>query len=195
VGYFADVNDALHGFLRHKDGTFEVFDAPDASARAGMGTFGMYVNGAGDVTGYYNSGAYKGLHGFLRQKDGKIMNFDPPGAIADNAAHKDQDGYLVRPVTGPMGINERGEIAGYFGDATGISHGFLRHKDGTFEVFDAPHASQTSSGGTLPQALNKGGDIVGYFFSDPDALIHGFLLKRSVSSATLPPAKTPKKSH
>jgi len=194
IGYFGDVNNGLHGFVRHKDGTFESFDAPDASHREGNGTFGMYINALGDITGYYNSGAYRGLHGFIRHKDGTIMNFDPPGAIADNAAHQDQDGYLVRPVTGPMGINVDGEVAGYFGDSTGVSHAFLRHKNGTFEVFDAPHASQTSDGGTLAQAMNKSGDIVGYFFSDPDAVIHGFLVKRSPSSTSVPAAKAPKKS-
>ena len=194
TGYFGDVNNALHGFVRHKDGTFETFDAPDASHREGSGTFGMYINPLGDVTGYYNSGAYRGLHGFIRHRDGTMANIDPPGAIADNAAHQDQDGYLVRPVTGPMGINVDGEVAGYFGDSTGVSHAFLRHKNGTFEVFDAPHASQTSDGGTLPQAMNKAGDIVGYFFSDPDAVIHGFLVKRSASLTNVPAAKAPKKA-
>jgi hypothetical protein len=194
AGYFADVNDALHGFVRHRDATFETFEAPNASTREGVGTFAMVVNAAGEITGYYNSGAYKGLHGFLRHRDGTFTNFDPPGAIADNAAHKDQDGYLVRPVTGPMSITEDGEIAGYFGDATGLSHGFLRHKNGAFETFDAPHASKDSSGGTLPQAMNKPGDIVGYFFSDPDAVIHGFLVKRPASSAIATAAKAPKKS-
>ena len=194
TGYFADVNNALHGFLRHKDGTFVTFDVPDASAREGTGTFGMYINAAGEITGYYNSGPYKGLHGFIRHKDGTIAEFDPPGAIADNTAHKDADGYLVRPVTGPMGITESGEIAGYFGDEAGVSHGFVRQRNGTFETFDAPHASKDSSGGTLPQSINKGGDIVGYFFSDPDAVIHGFLVKRSASPANVPAAKAPKKS-
>ena len=194
TGYFADVNDGLRGFVRHKDGTFETFEAPDASTKEGTGTFGMYINAAGEITGYYNSGPFKGLHGFIRHKDGTFTDFDPPGAIADNVAHKDQDGYLVRPVTGPMGISEGGEITGYFGDATGVSHGFLRHKNGTFETFDAPGASKDSSGGTLPQSINKGGDIVGYFFSDPDAVVHGFLLKRSAPSANAPAAKAPKKS-
>jgi hypothetical protein len=194
TGYFADVNDGLHGFLRHQDGTFETFEAPDASTKEGTGTFGMYINAAGEITGYYNSGPYKGLHGFIRHKDGTFTDFDPPGAIADNAAHKDRDGYLVRPVTGPMGITEDSEIAGYFGDATGVSHGFVRHKNGTFDTFDAPHASQTSDGGTLPQSINRAGDIVGYYFSDPDAVIHGFLLKRSASSVNAPAAKAPKKS-
>jgi hypothetical protein len=194
TGYFADVNDGLHGFVRHKDGKFETFDAPDASTREGTGTYGMYINAAGEITGYYTSGAYKGLHGFIRHKDGTFTNIDPPGAIKDNAAHKDSDGYLVRPVTGPMGITEDGEITGYFGDDTGLSHGFLRHKNGTFETFDAPHASKDSSGGTLPQSINKAGDIVGYFFSDPDAVIHGFLVKRSASPASAPATKAPKKS-
>ena len=194
TGYFADVNDGLHGFVRHADGTFETFEAPDASTKEGTGTFGMYINAAGDITGYYNSGPYKGLHGFIRHKDGTFANIDPPGAIADNTAHKDQDGYLVRPVTGPMGLTEGGEITGYFGDSTGVSHGFLRHTNGTFETFDAPGANKDSSGGTLPQSINKSGDIVGYYFSDPDAVIHGFMLKRSGVSTSVPAAKAPKKS-
>ena len=194
TGYFADVNNALHGFLRHRDGIFTRFEAPDASEREATGTFGMYINAGGEITGFYNSGPYKGLHGFIRHGDGTITEFDPPGAIVDNNIHNDADGYLVRPVTGPMGITESGEVAGHFGDTAGISHGFIRYKDGTFETFDAPHASKDSAGGTLPQSINKSGDIVGYFFSDPDAVIHGFLLKRPASPAVAPAAKAPKKS-
>jgi hypothetical protein len=194
TGYFADVNNALHAFLRHKDGTFTTLDAPDATARDATGTFGMYINAGGDITGFYNSGPYKGLHGFIRHKDGTISEFDPPGAIADNIMHHDADGYLVRPVTSPMGITESGEIAGYFGDDAGVSHGFVRDKDGTFETFDAPHASKDSGGGTLTQSINKGGDIVGYFFSDPNAVIHGFLVKRTTSPASASASKASKKS-
>ena len=51
VGYFGDVNDALHGFLRHNDGTFETFEAPGASTGEGVGTFAMDVNAAGRSRG------------------------------------------------------------------------------------------------------------------------------------------------
>lgn len=194
VGYFGDVNNALHGFLRHNDGTFETFEVPGANTGEGVGTFAMDVNAAGEITGYYNSGPYKGLHGFIRRKDGTFITLDPPGAITDNAPHQDSDGYLVRPVTGPMSISEDGEVAGYFGDGMGVSHGFVRHKNGTFNTFDAPGASQTSSLGTLAQTMNQAGDIVGYLYAAPDDVIHGFLLKRSASSANAPAAKAPKKS-
>ena len=194
TGYFADGSNALHGFLRHEDGTFETFEAPGANTSEGAGTFAIHVNAAGEITGYYNSGPYKALHGFIRHRDDTFTTFDPPGAITDSAAHQDQDGYVVRPVTGPMGITEDGEVTGYFGDATGVSHGFVRHKNGTFNTFDAPGASQNSNLGTLPQAMNKAGDIVGYFYADPDGVIHGFLLKQPANSTNGSATKAPKKS-
>lgn len=50
-----------------------------------------------------------------------------------------------------MSINDRGEIAGFYGDANGQVHGFLRARDGTSPV-----------GNTFPTSINSRGEITGY---------------------------------
>mgnify|MGYP001799381411 CR=1 FL=1 len=82
------------------------------------------------------------------------------------------------PATAPLSINESGEIAGYFGDIAGVVHGFVRHADGTFTIFEAPGAAKTGNLGTFSDSINSTGDIAGYFYTGPNAVLHGFLLKR-----------------
>ena len=52
-----------------------------------------------------------------------FATFDAPGAVR---------------ATIPLGINQTGAITGYYLDARGASHGFLRIADGAFTTFDAP---------------------------------------------------------
>ena len=192
AGYLQDGRGALHGFVRHNDGTFLTFDAPGASAREGKGTCPMWINSTGDIAGYYHSGVYDSLHGFLRRSDGKFVSFDPPGAAKDSEIRKDQEGFIIRPTTAPMGISETGEIAGYFSDATGVMHGFLRHKDGTFVTFEAPGASKTGDLGTFPKALNRSGQIVGYFHTG-NASLRGFVFRPAPAATKNTSAGAPKK--
>jgi probable HAF family extracellular repeat protein len=63
------------------------------------------------------------------------------------------------------GINDSGQIVGYFGDAAGL-HGFL-YSGGSFTTIDVPGAVQTIANG-----INDSGQIVGSF---SDAAGHGFL--------------------
>lgn len=82
-------------------------------------------------------------------------SFDVPGAING---------------TQPVGINERGEIAGVYADSSGNIHGFLRKAGGEIVTFDAPNAA----GGTFPNDINNGGDIVGSY-NDANGATHGFI--------------------
>ena len=73
------------------------------------------------------------------------------------------------------GINDAGQIVGYFNDSTGKFHGFL--KDGaTFTTIDVPGASATFARG-----INDAGQIVGFFQNPGD---HGFL-KDGAAFATI----------
>jgi probable HAF family extracellular repeat protein len=69
--------------------------------------------------------------------------------------------------TYPFGLNNRGQIVGWFYDATQHTHGFL--KDGTtFTTIDVPGALST-----IAYGINTAGQIVGSF---QDATgFHGFL--------------------
>ena len=49
-------------------------------------------------------------HGFLQSVDGTITTFDPKGSTDTN----------------PLSINKSGAITGWYADASGQIHGFLR---------------------------------------------------------------------
>jgi hypothetical protein len=96
-----------------------------------------------------------------------IITFDAPGAdlTAGNGFG-----------TFPGSINFWGAITGYYQDANGTYHGFVRNPRGTFKTFDAPDAD-TNAGdfnGTLPGSINDSGAITGSYY-DTNGVGHGFV--------------------
>jgi hypothetical protein len=194
AGYYADGNEALHGFLRHKAGSIVEFDAPDASTNSAQGTFPLTINTQGKIAGYFYSRPSGVLHGFLRESDGAFVVFDPPGSVGESASPSaDREGYRVRAVTAPLSVNAGGEITGYFGDAAGVLHAFIRSSRGGFGVFEAAGASTNGGLGTFAQAMNDRGEVAGYYFDQVHSVRHGFLLKPPQSPVSAPRA-SPKKS-
>src|SRR5207253_11286259 len=55
------------------------------------------------------------------------------------------------------GINNSGQIAGEYSDASNVNHGFV-YSNGTYTTLDAPGAS-----GTLATGINDAGQVVGYY--------------------------------
>jgi probable HAF family extracellular repeat protein len=84
--------------------------------------------------------------------------------------------------TTATGINDTGQVVGYFQDSTGSQYGFGVHsflKDGpTVTAFDVSGAPNTFASG-----INTAGQIVGWF-TEPDSSIHGFL-RAGGSDATI----------
>ncbi len=140
------------------------FDAPGADTTANdyNGTIPTSINTEGVIAGYFvdSTNVY---HGFLRSPDGKIINFDAPGA--DTTAQSFNG-------TVPNGINDLGEVTGYYIDVSGSLHGFLRSATGKFTSFDVPGAAGFSN----PIAINLEGAVVGYYL-DPSSQFHAFLRK------------------
>src|SRR5208282_3924595 len=66
-----------------------------------------------------------------------------------------------------------GVITGWYSDANGFNHGFLRSPDGHFTTFDVPGVGGY---GSFPVALNLEGATVGYY-TDSNDLFHSFLRK------------------
>jgi hypothetical protein len=60
---------------------------------------------------------------------GRFVTIDPPGSTS----------------TTPSGITPDGTIAGYYADASGVQHGFLRTPTGSFTTFDPPGSTSTQS--------------------------------------------------
>jgi len=109
-----------HGYLL-SGGGLATIDHPDATTF----TVTSGINSSGQIVGRYMSKIDNRLHGFLLE-DGIFTTVDYPGAMA----------------TYGIAINERGDIAGYYADASAVSHGFVRH-DGVFTTIDPPGALST----------------------------------------------------
>jgi hypothetical protein len=70
--------------------------------------------------------------------------------------------------TSPSGLNDHGQIAGYFADASGVYHGFLKEY-GTYTIIDVPGATNS-----FPDGINNRGVIQGQIF-DMAGAAEGFL--------------------
>jgi hypothetical protein len=65
-------------------------------------------------------------------------------------------------------------INGYYIDASGVAHGFVRDHDGEITTFDAPCAGTGSGQGTFIGAINPAGAITGNSV-DNNNVNHGYL--------------------
>ena len=144
------------------------FDAPGAGATAGSfeGTAcysdcSVLINNFGAITGTYED-ANNVFHGFVRSPEGKFTTFDSPGA---DTTPGDFNGTFAN------GINDAGAITGFYSDASGGTHGFLRSPEGAFTTFDV---TGSAPGATIANALNLEGAIVG-FFADQNGVFRPYL--------------------
>jgi hypothetical protein len=90
-----------------------------------------------------------------------FTTFDPSGSVN----------------TQPTGINPAGVITGYYQDASGINHGFLRTPDGTITEFDPPGYPNNTlfvNPGLNTLAIDPAGTITGSYV-DANGFVHGFL--------------------
>jgi hypothetical protein len=122
VGGYTDANNLSHGFVRARAGTITTFDVPAAGTLALQGTIitTATINGEGVITGNYLDGNNVS-HGFVRYEDGAIATFDAPGAGMNGATSLNG--------TTPLSNNATNWITGYYFDANGVGHGFLRTGD------------------------------------------------------------------
>lgn len=95
------------------------------------------------------------------------------GVLLAPSAHASSYSFVSLDVPGvsdtfATGINNSGQIAGYFSnpDSQAPEHGFV-YNGGSFATFDVPGAR-----GTLPGGINNSGQVVGYYTASGD--VHGF---------------------
>jgi uncharacterized membrane protein len=69
----------------------------------------------------------------------------------------------------PVGINDKGQVAGAYFDALGL-HGFLL-SGGTYTTLDDPNAGTGPGQGTQANGINDKGQVVGAYYNGG----HGFL--------------------
>jgi hypothetical protein len=165
----------FHGYIRNPNGSLTFFDPP-GSQETDIPPI-QAINDLGAVTGdYWVCSADLSdctVHGFIRKPNGQYITFDAPGA--------GPDGYAGGG-TFPQGINNLGEVVGYYGDVNSVFHGFVRSPDGRITDFDVPTTcTRTASppedcafNGTFPSTVNLLGTVVGAYFGE-DGNSHGFL--------------------
>ena len=109
VGQFYDSANVGHGYLLHA-GAYTVIDYPGAAVTSIDG-----INNKGQMVGAYGTGGYvlgwDAWNGFLTDSSGTFTSFDAPLASA--------------PVTRPLSINDKGEIAGFYTDVNATYFGFV----------------------------------------------------------------------
>jgi hypothetical protein len=138
AGFTRDTNNARHGFLRSPDGTFTIFDDPNAGTcstscgniQPGQGTRAYAINPSGQITGFYSDNSGR-CHGYVRAADGTFTQIDAP----DAGTGPFPQGTFPSNIT-PMGINPAGAIIGFYVDASSVQHGFLRAPNGIITEFD-----------------------------------------------------------
>jgi hypothetical protein len=150
----------FHGFIRNTSGALTFFDPPGSQE---TDIPNNAINDFGAIAGDYRVCSADlsscRVHGFIRTPNGKYITFDAPGA--------GPDGYAGGG-TYPQGINNLGEVSGYYGDANSVYHGFWRDADGSITRFDFPKANYF----TLPLSINDAGTITGIVY-DPHLVVHG----------------------
>jgi probable HAF family extracellular repeat protein len=152
VGEYVDEARRSHGFLFAK-GTFTTIDAPD-----GTSTWATDIDDSGRIIGISFGAA---VRGFLRDEQGVFTPIDAPAAPPPL-------GRPELPTTQPIGLNNRGQIAGIFTDSEG-THAFLLDNS-VFTTIDVPDAV----GSTLALDISDDGRLAGAY----DVEGHGYLQDR-----------------
>jgi hypothetical protein len=165
LGWYVDDNELHHSYLRALDGTIKTIDDPVAATGFCQGTNAWNLNQDGTVTGNYED-ASNVFHGFLRTPEGRFTTIDVPGAGTTGATCG-----ALGTATGNS--NPAGTIAGFYGDASGVAHGYVRTRNGWITTFDPPGSVDTFTnlGSTV---INPAGTITGYYY-DAEYAMHGFI--------------------
>ncbi len=153
-----------HGFL-YSGGTYVTLDDPSASLQGALeGTLATGINDLGQIVGYYyvDEGNNTNVYSFLYNGGSYVTVADPSANLGGPGA-----GTLAN------GINDAGQIVGYYFDQTQHAHGFVDN-DGTYTTLDDP----LGAGGTFVEGINNAGQIVGYYMGTDGA--RGFLYSNGI---------------
>jgi hypothetical protein len=138
------------GYVRYPDGTFDVpINAPEASASATWA-----INDAGTAVGWWAPpqvpGQWTPNHGLFKPLGGAVQTIDRPDAW----------------MTQFYGINNLGQMVGFYSLSDGLQRSFLRLANGTFQDLSCSGAAENS---TAPFGINDAGYIVGSYWDGGDS--------------------------
>jgi hypothetical protein len=163
VGFYADANNAFHGYLLN-GGQYTTLDDPNGGAGPLQGTEANGISASGKIVGTYTDPSYE-IHGYLLN-DGAYTTLDDPNAGT---------GFLYG--TSAQGINDRGQIVGYYVAANNVAHGFLLSRGQYTTLDDANAGSQ----GSQLVGINESGEMVGDYY-DTNDVGHGYLISHGQST-------------
>ena len=183
VGSFSDAT-GTHGFLDTR-GSFTTVNVPGATGQ--RGTTAYAINDRRQIVGAFSSTVEVATYSGFLKTGSNFTTLNVPGArntvatgindAGQIVGQYDNAGYLyAKGVFTPLNvgyvdiatINNVGQIAGTFDDATG-QHGFLL-TGSDLTIIDVPGASNT-----YVQGINDFGEVVGYWNVNGVAGSHGFV--------------------
>jgi hypothetical protein len=174
TGYYYDAAFNFHGFLA-SGGNFTEFNfptSPSTPSLSVLATIPEGINPRGEIVGLYTT--YDSVtnifaaHFFLRDPNGNFTSFDPDFMPS----------YATPYNVSNLSINPAGDVTGWYQDAGGIYHGFVRNHNGTIIAGYNFDPLGTSAQYTQAYGINPGGLITGVYLipaSTGDGNYHGFL--------------------
>jgi len=197
-GLYVDGAGNTHGFT-DIGGTFKIVDNPLSTVfNQALGinnsdeTVGYYAptpaGTPGDVAYSQEGGAFTDINhllptnfnsqavGINSDSTPEIVGFYQPDAdLATSFGFVDEGGTIqtIDPFgstfTQALGVNDQGEIVGFYLDADGVQHGYIDN-GGVFTSFDPPDSASTTING-----INDKGDIVGFYTNNATDTVDGFV--------------------
>jgi len=156
AGFYIDAAGNTHGFTDQQGGFLKV-DFPGAPFNQLLGQ-----NDSSQAVGYYSTKA-DGTgpdHAYIYDEDGGVFELlKIPGSTSAQAT----------------GINNSGNVCGFFVDANGVNHGWVLI-GGDFDILNVP-----GSTGTQALGLNNKGQVVGSY-TDSAGNSHGFVYREKAGT-------------
>src|SRR5579872_6146731 len=138
AGFYTNAAGTVQGFLRTVFGQVTNLAFPGASATSALG-----VTGSDEVVGFYTTGSGDAAasHGFTWTRQGGFATVDDPNGVGTTTIN---------------GVNDAGDLVGFYVDANGNTDGFLGTpaRTRTFTVRLAPMPQ-----GTITVVRDEGGNV------------------------------------
>jgi hypothetical protein len=165
TGYFFDTSANLYYGYFYNGGRWKSYEVPNQPASTDFGVGG--INNKGSFCGLVFQPPYTTYLNFV-SIGGVVTTFQVNGSNSENC----------------FAMNDSDTAVGFYADASGVIHGWLRESSGKITTINVPGASTTAGtnpcisgpvGGTDVLGINNQGYISGHYW-DKEYNEHGFIL-------------------